>query len=352
MNPLAWHRTNEQWVWYHLDTEDNFIAELDGVSTATLKLDIAKEIRTGGDMTWTGFSNLDWLEMRLQPVYRATLIDGTEVEWKRGVFIPATPVVNWQGEKAVVKVELFDKLLILSEDKVDQTFALPAGAIVTDEIKLIIESAGEEHHNIEDSTETLTTPLVWEIGTSKLRIINDLLEMINYFSIWCDELGYYRGTPYVTPQKRGSAWDFYDGVECIYKPEFEHENDYFGVPNKVILVSQGDGDTEGMVSVATNEDPEDKLSFQQRGRWVTTVETGVEATSQAILNELAVRRLEDLSLVISSVSLPHALVPIDLNNLVNFRRIPANLSFRAVVQEMTIPCTVGGLVTSQLRQVK
>ena len=352
VNPLIWHRHNEDWVWHVLDLNDNFVEEMSGVTGGSLKMDVAKEIRTGGSLNWTGAVKPDWLRMRVQPIYKATLIDGTEVEWRRGVYIPAAPKVTWTGDKAVVTVELYDKLLVLSEDKVDHTYSLAAGTVVTTALRTLIESAGETKHAIVDSTETLATSMVWPIGTTKLRIANDLLAAINYFSLWCDSAGFYRGEPYVIPQKRGAAWDFLDGQECIYEPDFEDDNDYFGVPNKVILISQGDGDTEGLVSVATNEDPDDELSFNNRERWVTVVETGVEATSQAILDELAQRRLESLSQVASTITLKHALVPLDLNNLVNFRRTPALLEFRAVVQEMTIPCVPGKLATAIIRKVK
>lgn len=352
ISPLASHRSEEEWTWDILDLDDNFLASLDGVSGGSLKKNVNSTIRTGGSLEWSGITPPNWPEIRVRPTYRARLIDGSVVAWPMGVYLPATPGANWSGEFVELTVDLFDKLLVLDEDAVDETFSLPSGTVVTTAIRSIIEGAGETRHSIADSTKTLVNEMTWESGTSKLRIINDLMVVINYFSLFCDDAGFYRGEPYVPTESRGETFSFKDDEASIYAPDFNHDNDYFGKPNKVILVSQGSELVEGLVSVATNMDEEDPLSYPRRQRWITVTETGVEAADQATLDALALRRLRSLAATSSTIEIEHAIVPIDLNDLVSFRRLPAGLDTKGVIQEMDIPCVSGGLVKTTIREVK
>ena len=354
---LRSHRSQESWSWELLDNDDRFIGDFAGVVSGGLTANVAAPIRTGGTLVWKGQSQPQWLGFRVRPVYRATLVDGTQIEWPYGVYIPATPEPEYNGMSITGNVEFYDKLLVLSEDAVDTTFTLAAGTVATTAIRNIIEGAGETKHSIVDSTATLATSLAWPTGTSKLKIINDLLaDTLNYFSLFCDLAGYYRAEPYVAPESRGSMWNFMDGETSIYQPKFSHKQDYFGKPNKVILISQGSGDTEALTATATNTDVTDPLAYGGiRGtRWVTVTEEGVDAASQTILNDLALRRLRSLAEVSSTYQLKHALVPLDLNALVTFKNAMEGIDTKGVVQEMEIPCVTGKStqVTTTIREVK
>lgn len=350
--PLASFRDDEEWVWEILDLDDNYIGTLDGVSTGKVTLNVNSTIRGGGSLSWAGTTLPSWSDIRLRPRYTATLVDGTKLDWPRGVFLPSSSPVKWSGDLASVDVELFDKLLVLEEDQIDSTFSLAAGTLVTTAIRSIIEGAGETRHAIEPSAETLAVDMSWPIGTKKLTIVNDLLSAINYFSLWADELGMYRGTPYVPPRARGVAWYFKDDLNGIYDPEFTYDVDTFGKPNKVVLVSQGDGDTAALTSIATNTDPDSPISFDRRKRWVTQVTTGVDATSQSVLDGKADRIIQEAKSLAGTLEIEHALIQVDLNDLVSFRREPAGLDLYGVIQKMEIPCAPGGLVSTTITEVQ
>src|SRR5690606_30012693 len=130
----------------------------------------------------------------------------------------------------------------------------------------------------------LTSPMVWEAGTSKLRIVNDLLAAIDYNSLWVDGQGNFRATPYVRPAARSITYsilndesgaalvrELADGQESIYLDEWSRDRDVYGVPNKVVAVATGTGDEEPLVGVATNEDPASPFSEPSRGRWIVHV---------------------------------------------------------------------------------
>lgn len=356
-DPYAGSR-RESWRWDVLSLTDSPVGSLDGVTEGRLEFSIFNTIRSGGSLTWAGdpLAIPDWNNLRVQPYYTATFPDGSSVSWPLGVFLPAAPTVEHDDDGATVSVELYDKLLILDQDVVEQTYRVAVGAVVTAVVKTVIGEASAfavpaaPLVAVTDSTETLAKAMVWEAGTSRLQIVNDLLDAINYFALWCDGQGAYRAEPYVAPTDRTIDREFLDDSESIYAPAFSHERDVFTTPNKVILVGQSDGDTPALTSTATNEDG-GPLSFAVRGRWIAHVETGVEATSQAILDGIAKRRLAELQQTASVLEISHAPVPLDLNDAVTFRREPAGLDLRAVVQSMSIDTQPGSLVKTRLREV-
>jgi hypothetical protein len=353
-DPLTGSRT-ERWSWTLLDLNDAPIGTLDGVESAQLTYSIFNTIRSGGTMQWSSGGNNapDWTQVRLQPVYSATLQDGSTVSWPLGVFIPAAPKASWSDTGQKRTVQLFDKLLVLDGDHFEESFALPAGTVVTDAIRTIISDAGETNVAVTDSTATLLTGMAWQADTSRLQVINDLLASINYFSLWCDGNGAYRADPYTAPSSRLVVRNFIDDEASIYSPEFDHTLDIFDAPNKIILISTSDGTSPALTSVATNEDPNSPTSFPARGRWISRTDSNVQASSQAVLDALAARRLADATQVSSVITLKHAPVPdVILNSVVTFRRVPAGLALTGVVQSMTVSTAVGALVETQIQEVQ
>ncbi len=276
--------------WDILNLDDLRLGEL-GVTGGALSWSVDREIRSTGMLTWAGLTVPEWTQIRVQPWVSIDFADGTTDSWPLGVYLPATPTIHWSDAVATADVDLYDKLLILVEDKVNATFAVPAGAVVTQQVEAIIASAGESRVSIAASTATLRSAMVWEPGTSKLRIINDLLAAINYFSLWVDGYGYFRSDPYQAPQYRVVRRSYTDGVDSIYSPDFAHDRDTFSVPNVVTLISRADGVTPALRSTSRNDDPADPLSTVSRGREIEVVDVGVEAASQVILDDLANQKI-------------------------------------------------------------
>lgn len=350
-DPLLGHR-QESWRWDILTLDGAPAGTLDGVEDASLEWSTGNTIRGGGSLSWAGTPEQepDWSRVMLQPWYTAKT-DGGEVTWPRGVFIPAAPVQAHTDGGSTASVELYDKLLILDQDKVQQTYTVPAGANIVDAVRWLIASAGQPRMAIEDSTQTTRSAMVWEAGTSKLAIVNDLLDSINYFALWCDGYGVYQGRPYQAPADRPVERVFVDDDESIYAPEFTHDLDLFSVPNKVIEIGRGDGETAALTSTATNEDPASPYSFQRRGRWIVHVDQDVEAANQATLDGIARRRLAELTQTASVVAFEHAHVPLELNDVLRFQRRDRGLDVTATVQSFSVPTAPGELMKTRIREV-
>src|SRR5690606_14890171 len=109
-------------------------------------------------------------------------------------FLIEAPADEYNDDRGTIttSIKIMDKLAVLLQDEVDASYSLPAGTTITDAVRALIISTGEVKMAITDSDLTLPAGQVWEVGTPKLRIVNDLLSMINYNPLWCDGYGIYR----------------------------------------------------------------------------------------------------------------------------------------------------------------
>lgn len=325
------------------------LGNLDGVQKGNVDFTASASVHSGGALEVVDIGqSVDWLNDRVRPV---VIIEGLS-EIPLGMYVFSEAPQEWGDTGRVWPVKLLDKTSILDQDKVDATYALAAGTVITTTVIALIASAGETNIAVSPSAAILAGPLSWEAGTSKLRIVNDLLAVAGYFSLFTDGNGQYRGEPYVRPANRPIRYEFLDGDTSIYSPTFTIDVDLFSIPNKFIAVGQGNGDTEALVGVATNEDPSSPYSFAARGRWIVDTATGVEAADQFVLDEYALRRLIELTSPTSSIDVQHAFVPdLTFNNAVRLRRVPAGVDARHIVTKTVVTFDPLALVKSTLQEV-
>lgn len=346
-DPLTGHR-QETWHVDLLNLRDVNLGRLDGVTGGNITYDVNASIRGGGNIDYAG-EPVDWLQYRVQPWY-SIRVGKTTVEWPLGVFIPASPSTAY-GTAPGGSIELYDKTLILDQDAIETTFTAAKGAKATDIVRSVILATGETHVALTDSDQTLRKSMAWEPGTSRLRIVNDLLAAINYFAVWCDGNGTYRAGPYAAPDDRLPQYGFVDDERGIYLPEFTHEFDTFNIPNKVICVAEGDGESAALTAVATNTNPNSPFSQPSRGRWITRVEDSVEASDQTTLNAIAKRYLAEGQQVGSTYSIQHAPLDLWVHDAVEFKRLAEGIAITATIQSISYPLTNGALCSTSLQEV-
>lgn len=345
-DPLTGHRS-ESWRVDLLNNQDAVVSQLIGVSGGSFEFNVNATIRGGGSLAYSG-PPIDWNQHRVQPWYRIEAGDEV-VEWPLGVFLVATPDSKHTDADVSVDLALYDKTLILDQDKTPTSFSVAKGANVIASVRSVLAAAGQTRTAIEDSTQTLSKAMVWPVGTSRLRIINDLLDAANYFSIWVDGEGIFRAEPYRAPANRGQSYAFRDDSKGIYSPTFSHEFDTFEVPNRVIVIGQSEGDTEAP-SVVVEDTGSGPFSYPSRGRWITRVEEGVEATDTSTLQGIARRFLAEGQQVGSTYSINHAPIPLELNSVVGFERAARGIQVNATVQTITYSMETGALCQTTLRE--
>lgn len=296
---------------YHvdlLDEDENLIRVVTDWVDGSVEHNIDRVIHGGASFTLEDTERADWMVARFRP-----RIEVNGFSWPLGVYLATSPTeVNSRTGKRW-QVGGLDKLIVLDEYHLPDTLQLTPNVRVTEFVTDLINMAGESAVAVTESTATLPSPVSWPPTTSLLRVINDALLAINYRAIWCDRWGQYRIEPYVRPGDRPVVWTFQPGQGvALHSADWERTQDITGVPNRVVLTTNGDDDNPGMKATAEDRDPDSPFSYERRGdRWVTRSYTGVEAADQDTLDALAQRYLANASSPIASFTFKHAPFPLE-----------------------------------------
>lgn len=354
------------WRFEVLEPDESIIGELDGVDPdGGVDWDASGAIKGGGSITVTDVNQkidgkpIDWLRARIRPVARITGIDR---DIPCGIWIPAAPTSTWSAAGSTYEVELLDKASILDSDIwVDGdgepgTFAAEAGATVVQIVRDLIASTGESVASIEDDPTTLNEAMVWEAGTPLLEMINDLLDAAGFDQLWCDMHGQFQVAKYVPPSQRSPMYEalapFEHGPTSLMSPDFSIDRDIYSVPNRYIGITQGDGWSPALVSVATNTDPASPFSYDSRGRWITTVDTDVEAVDQQALDTIVGKRLIEATSVAATISIEHVFLPgLALGSVIQLRNPASDINVPAEVVSTSIPFNPTAMCSTNLQEV-
>lgn len=346
-----------------LDNEENLVGEIAGVEDGSVDWTSGTAIKAGGSIQVQDTGQvIDWLNCRIRPMALVTSTGAEDPsEYGLGVYLASAPVEDWSDIGRSWKVELLDKLSILDSDIVTDssgnpvTYVAPIGANVLQTVADLIAGVGEASPAILPDTKTLTASMTWDVGTSVLQVVNDLLEAAGYTSLYTDGMGQFRTEPYVSPANRTPVYQslspFTHGEDSLMSPDWERDRDIYSIPNRYVAVAQGDGAVEGLVAVEINDDPLSPFSFTARGRWVTRVVTGVEATSQADLQARAKMGLAQASSVTSGLTINHVYLPaLTLNAAIRFVNPDAGLDMLCYVTQTTIQFDPTALCKSEIRE--
>lgn len=348
-----------------MDREENLLGTIDSVQNGgSVEWQAYASVKGGGTMTVRDIGQeIDWLNIRIRPVIIVQSVGTEEAdETPLGVFLAAAPVEKWDDLGRTWDVEIADKCSILDTDVPNgpggepASYTAPVGSNVLDLVMALITDAGERVDAIEPDDKTLTSSLVWDLGTTRLQIINDMLSAAGFGSLWCDGQGQYRVTPYLDPIDRTPVYaalnPFSKGDGSMMSPDWTRDRDIYEVPNRYFAIAQGDGEEEAMTSTVTNEDPTSPFSFQARGRWITRVMDGVEAVSQADLDARARQGLSQSSSISSGITASHLFLPdLLVNETVQFTNPDAEIDFRTIVTRVNVPFDPVALCSSDLREV-
>lgn len=336
-----------------LDTNDQLIRVMDEFTGGTVEQNQFATIQGGGRIELrvpTQGWDIDWGKHRIQPV---TTINGIEFPW--GVYLIEKPTTSHDDNQRsdTASVTLLDKTAILHQTVPAETVSYPAGANIVTIVETILTNLGQTRIISTPSPLTLPATKVYPVTEEMtwLGIVNDLLSVINYRGLHCDEYGNFRVDPYVPLRDRGVDWKFEFGPDSLYLPQWSETEDWYGVPNHVRLVTQGDSETAGMVANAYNTDPDSRFSIVSRGRTISYPESGVDAADQTTLDALAERRLESLTTSVTNIEVTHAPLPLWPGTRVAFTTPARSGVIGATVTGWTLDLSAGGLMQAKWREI-
>lgn len=350
---------------------DSLIGTLDGVSGGSLTWTLNAAVKGGGKASvidleaasagMLRIGELSLASLRLRPVQ---VVAGLP-ENPQGVFLVSAAGESWNSSGRSWSLELLDKCTVPDQDQVDQSYTVAAGANILQTVKGILASSGEFISVGSSVTLATSNGMLWEAGTSKLKIINDLLDAAGYNSLWMDGFGNFQVTPRVLPANRPATYEVLgiprelrDGAQSIYQPSWEMDRDSFGVPNKVIAVEAASG--EGVASlrgVWTNTDPASPYSYAARGRWIThtidSVETPAGTTLEKtdFLEKRARATLVQMSSVQAQVKLDHLPIPVRVSDVIRFVHSESGVDAKYIITRTQLETSPLGLMKSSLQEV-
>lgn len=202
------------------------------------------------------------------------LSDGST--WPQGTFRWADvsrPIVSNKDGTVIMGAHcsFVDQLMIVDQ-QLDRSVSFPPGTNITDAIADLLAELPIEFAVLASSA--MISPeaeaISWNIGTSRLKIINDLATMIGYHDLYFDNTGVGRLGPMPDPLvSSGSVLEYPVGKRTFFGTATRSTN-LLDLPNRFVVVNNG----ATQVPVYGEYDiPYDAPhSFENRGFFVTHVE--------------------------------------------------------------------------------
>lgn len=343
------------------------IGLLDGVESGSVTLSATSRLRASGQLSLTETNQeIDWFNMHARVDYVPVGMEG----WPVATFVMSSPTRSVNDHRVTRDVELLSTLAYLdrmSTERIEQV----EDAHLSDEGKhsLIGRYAAKAKNLRMGFTKfrefrgpaLINESIAYDVGTNVLTMLNDCARVVGWGALTPDPYGVITGGPYVRPSRRPISFVFREGDAAIHSADWTIDRDIFSVPNVVVCVgAPGSDETQrgedkyyagpspAAVGVARNDNPRDPLSTVNRGE-VVHVETGVKATSQAAIDQVAQRILTEKAMPAASLVIEHLPVNIRPGDVVEF--ISQGQRLRGAVQEMKIPLSPTALVTTTIKEI-
>ncbi|AXB47316.1 LamG-like jellyroll fold domain-containing protein [Amycolatopsis albispora] len=233
------------------------------------------------------------------------------VEWPQGLFVLSSPERE-AGDTGVVTrdINAYDQLVVLRADKVPEPYYVGAGEKYTDAVAELLSGVdGIARYSVVPNAATLPVSKMWDTGTTRLQIANDLLGAINYEGLHFDEDGTAVARPYQSLAERAPGYVYDDSEVSVLLPGMTQTLDTFDQPNKWVL-TVSDPDRPVLRAEATNSNPNSPVSTVARGRTIVEVRDEQDAVDQAALQAKVDRLAQESSMVFEQVEFSTGLMPV------------------------------------------
>ena len=308
------------------------------------------QIKRSATFTMTEDSNVDYLNDRIQPFIDISAL-GRTVSFPMGIFLLNSPSRVDNNNVVSRDIEAYDKLQILSEDNFENRYYIPSGENYVNAISSIIMSAGETAISITPTVNTTQTAKEFDIGMSKLDIINSLLKELNYTSLRCDVEGNFIAEPYVEPASKAIEYEYRTNMESVILQGAKENIDLYNVKN--VFIACVDNPERGVFrSVFVNENPNSPTSTVSRGRRLVDFRQQDDAADQAALDAYVRRIAIEASDIYSHVEFETALMPMhDYLDTLYVEYSPLSIADTYQETSWELNLSVGGRMQHKVRKV-
>lgn len=226
-------------------------------------------------------------------------------------------------------------LQLLLDRQLPQTYQLPAGTNVVNEVIRLIGASGS--YLITASNKTLLTAKTYDSGMTYLDVINDLLDTINYTALHTDKMGKFIATPYVLPQDRDIEFTWLKDINGLIRPGISRNIDLFKIPNVFVVSTNSIDINPPLTYTYKNENPASLTSTVSRGREITQ-SISVDTTSFTDLVSKAKALCEEANSVFEHIEFDKALDTslsfyMDCGYIIDAKYIVYNISYNCAIGE-------------------
>lgn len=305
-----------------------------------IKMSMSGYFRDPGD-------SVDWLSDQIRP---EMIIDG--VAHPLGVYLPATVQTNESMAERTIYIEAYDRCWQIKDHCAESSVYFAAGENYIEVVESLLTECGIALILKTETTETLAEAREdWNIGTSYLTIINQLLDEINYNPLWFNEDGLAVLEPASSPNQGSIDHVLSDkDPTTMVLPAIRYTTDIYRSPNVFIAVCSNADKSAAMVARAENTNPQSPLSIQRRGRRIASVKQVDNISSQNELQAYADRLLNESLITGEQISVQSALMPgfgvADVTALEY-----GDLFSICIEREWTMQLYAGGTMTHTLEKV-
>lgn len=315
------------------------------VVPASISMVSSGEVKTSLRGTFVLPEEADLLTDHIRPYMT---IDGAE--YPLGEYVVGTADEIYTGGAAHTEIEAYDLGSKVKNSYLSDGLFLQWGTKYLDAIQAQLIACGITNVIADPTSETLPTSREdWEIGTSRIKIINDLLAEINYRSLWFDNKGNARLSKYVAPAVENATKTYKADEYSVISAQSSRSLDIYGAYNDfVAVVSSPDYDTP-LIARATNDDPSSALSVQRIGKRTAPVMRLNNISSQAALQEYVDNVRNQAMLTTETCTFTTALMPHEVWDIV----ILDHPQLQGVYEETewTMPLEAGGEMSHKGKRV-
>ena len=277
--------------------------------SGTVRYSAEDEIQRTASFQFYGESGVNWLTDQIQPVMEIQ-VDEVWAEFSLGFFIPSTPTRNAEGTQISYTVEAYDRTIFAKEDCITDRTCYSKETPYLDIVQQLILSSGITDTEVTASELKLPTDREFDIGTSKLEIINTLLSEINYLPLSVNADGKAVLQPYREPSAENISYTYRTDELSVLYGSASSTTDLYNVPN-IFLAVVSNPEQEPVKAMYVNDNPASELSTVRRGRYIVSGLYKPDAiTSQEELDAYIRRVAFNQSQVYETVQISTALMPI------------------------------------------
>ena len=291
--------------------------------------------------------DVNWLTDEIRPVM---YLDG--VRHNLGLFLPASVNQTETATSKRIHIDAYDRGWIVRDHRTEYMLYFQAGTNYLTVVGSILAECGITLISMVPTDAVLTEDRAdWDIGTSSLDIVNQLLREINYEELWFDQDGTAILEPKSTPTANNIEHVLDESkVESLLIPGISVATDFYSTPNVFICVCSNADKDAGMVAIAENTNPQSPLSIARRGHRISTIVSVDNIASQEELQLYADRMVTDSLMKGEVIDVSTCLLPgYGVGDIVALKY--GELTTICKENRWTMDLRVGGIMKHSLKRV-